>query len=844
MAILTNINDLFTVNSSGEISFNRIGGSTTTGYTFPALDGTANYILKTNGDGVLSWVPDASGGVTGSGSNGQATFWTGTSSVSGDNDFFWDNTNKRLGIGTNVPSAALEVKVANPRVKVTATTGTNPSYLNINNTGGSTYAGQESSVAGSEFTGTTAYASVFGSSSSRNTQFLTNTTVRMTIDTSGNVGIGTSSPTSPTSVTTFLAIEGTTAGIVLSDTGHADYKWDIWNSSGGLFMKYNNTTFGVCQLSSGQVGIGVTTPAAKLQIGSNVDPAQIAESLVHLLSPTASSTVNGFTHLKLDYHGGAAPSSAGAQIMFNQSYHSGNTDYTQPTGSIRGWKTGPDYNYGGGLQLLYQPDAGALGVLVGMTLTGDGYVGIGTDSPDELLHLYKASGNAGLEIEAVSAGDPLIRFVSANNRTGDLYYTDATTLARFSYDHSAIAFKMYAHNNSSVDFYVSETEAYFTQQDVGIGTTSPSTLLNLEKSVDAFQALLIESTATYPAVSNAAGSRFQNSSGSLYMFVDNGGGDYGPTGGTGAASAYAGNFRLTGAYPLQFATSDTLRMTIDATGSVGINEKSPGTYYGDQLVIACPDENGITIMGTASNQKQYLCFASNSTGANAYAGYMAYDHNTNALSLATNGGSNALTIDNTQKAVFASEITSGDDMNCPTKIVIGEGAAPELRLKKTDAGYAKISFYNNPGSSAQVAYISLDAAEDFTYYGASGVDQVFYAGGVLNTTMSSATLTCAGDVVAFSDKKLKKNIKTLDGSKVYKMRGVSFDRIDTGKASSGVIAQEIQKIAPELISESNETLGVAYGNISGYLIEAIKELKAEIEELKQKPCNCNNCNCK
>ena len=91
-----------------------------------------------------------------------------------------------------------------------------------------------------------------------------------------------------------------------------------------------------------------------------------------------------------------------------------------------------------------------------------------------------------------------------------------------------------------------------------------------------------------------------------------------------------------------------------------------------------------------------------------------------------------------------------------------------------------------------------------------------------------------GDIVAYSDKKLKKNIKTLDGSKVYKMRGVSFDRIDTGKKSSGVIAQEIQKVAPELVNESKEgTLGVAYGNLTGYLIEAIKELKAEVEELKK-----------
>lgn len=102
----------------------------------------------------------------------------------------------------------------------------------------------------------------------------------------------------------------------------------------------------------------------------------------------------------------------------------------------------------------------------------------------------------------------------------------------------------------------------------------------------------------------------------------------------------------------------------------------------------------------------------------------------------------------------------------------------------------------------------------------------------------AGSLVMSGDIVAYSDKKLKKNIKTLDGSKVYKMRGVSFDRIDTGKSSSGVIAQEMQEVAPELVNESDDTLGVAYGNLTGYLIEAIKDLKAEIEELKKCKCDC------
>ena len=99
----------------------------------------------------------------------------------------------------------------------------------------------------------------------------------------------------------------------------------------------------------------------------------------------------------------------------------------------------------------------------------------------------------------------------------------------------------------------------------------------------------------------------------------------------------------------------------------------------------------------------------------------------------------------------------------------------------------------------------------------------------------TGTFTASADVVAYSDKKLKDNVETLDGSKVFDMRGVSFNRNDQdGKLSSGVIAQELEMIAPELIHESEDgTKGVAYGNTVGYLIEAIKLLKAEVDDLKK-----------
>ena len=137
----------------------------------------------------------------------------------------------------------------------------------------------------------------------------------------------------------------------------------------------------------------------------------------------------------------------------------------------------------------------------------------------------------------------------------------------------------------------------------------------------------------------------------------------------------------------------------------------------------------------------------------------------------------------------------------------------------------------------------LNVAGTLTVTGAGGcvaTKFVDYGNGsyYLDPASTSTSLNVAGsgvfasDVIAFSDKKLKTNIKTLDGTKVLKMRGVSFDRIDNNKKGSGVIAQELQEIAPELIPDNNGTLGVSYGNITGYLIEAIKNQQKQIDDLK------------
>ena len=99
----------------------------------------------------------------------------------------------------------------------------------------------------------------------------------------------------------------------------------------------------------------------------------------------------------------------------------------------------------------------------------------------------------------------------------------------------------------------------------------------------------------------------------------------------------------------------------------------------------------------------------------------------------------------------------------------------------------------------------------------------------------TGNFTATGNVSAYSDIRLKDNIETLDGSKVLDMRGVSYTK--DGKAGSGVIAQELEKVAPELVMTDEKEDGiksVAYGNLVGYLIEAVKEQQKQIDELKAK----------
>jgi hypothetical protein len=111
------------------------------------------------------------------------------------------------------------------------------------------------------------------------------------------------------------------------------------------------------------------------------------------------------------------------------------------------------------------------------------------------------------------------------------------------------------------------------------------------------------------------------------------------------------------------------------------------------------------------------------------------------------------------------------------------------------------------------------------------------------TFAGNNNFTVNGSITETSDSKLKTNITTLKNSldKVLNLRGVEFDRIDNGEHRIGLIAQEVEQIIPEVVSESKDGIkSVSYGNIVSLLIEAIKEQNSTINNLKNEINNLKN----
>ena len=150
------------------------------------------------------------------------------------------------------------------------------------------------------------------------------------------------------------------------------------------------------------------------------------------------------------------------------------------------------------------------------------------------------------------------------------------------------------------------------------------------------------------------------------------------------------------------------------------------------------------------------------------------------------------------------------------------------------SGSAGVS-YNDSAGTLTISATDTNTDTNTTYSAGNGLS-------LSGTTFSmsgsyTGSFTASGDITAYSDDSLKTNVQVIDGAlgKVEAIRGVTFERIEDGSVSTGVIAQELEAVLPEAVKTDEEGLRhVAYGNITGLLIEAVKELSAQVEELKKK----------
>ena len=161
-----------------------------------------------------------------------------------------------------------------------------------------------------------------------------------------------------------------------------------------------------------------------------------------------------------------------------------------------------------------------------------------------------------------------------------------------------------------------------------------------------------------------------------------------------------------------------------------------------------------------------------------------------------------------------------------------------------DAGGDDVKFHDSGTLRGFVSMVNTD----LTIQSSTQDRDIIFKGDDGGSAITALTLDMSGagaatfnnDVTAFSDKRLKTDISNIENGldKVMQMQGVYYKRndIEDPREQIGVLAQDMEAIMPEIVltaDDDMQTKSVDYGKLTSVLIEAIKELKIEIDELKK-----------
>jgi len=294
------------------------------------------------------------------------------------------------------------------------------------------------------------------------------------------------------------------------------------------------------------------------------------------------------------------------------------------------------------------------------------------------------------------------------------------------------------------------------------------------------------------------------------------------------------------------ATSDTLTITSrvdsridpasDATYDLGAGTNrwrnivasgvcSATSFVGDGANLT---NTGATLSAASGSQRLVLTSLTSGTMTTAATeAALAYNASTNTLTAGTFSGSGA------SLNSIPNSATTATTSNTGSTIVSRDSSG------NFSAGTITASLTGNvTGNATSADTVDTTATSSNATYYINFVDSSSSTAG--ETIRMSSTLTYNPSTQQFtnsSDERLKTNIVGITGAveKVQQLRGVEFDWISSGHHSVGVIAQDVEKVLPELVATRDDGMkGVDYGKLTAVLIEAIKEQQVQINELKSR----------
>ena len=605
---------------------------------------------------------------------------------------------------------------------------------------------------------------------------------------SGGTGITYNSGTGVISYSGTVYTDASVRGLVSAGTGLS------YNSSTGVFS-YSGTVY---TDSSIRALISLTTTGSSGAATYNNTTGVIN---------VPNYTLAGLGGISLTSLSGSAP------ITYNSS--TGAIGITQATTSTNGYLSATDWNTFNGKQSA-------------LTL------GNVTESVSNVLMFPDGGTNktiGNLSIQVVQAGSTSSGYLSTtdwntfNNKQNAITLTTTGTSGAATFSGGTLNIPQYQSaltnpvtgtgTSGYVTFWngtstISGDSAHFwdnTNKRLGIGTSSPNHPLSVKSDSSANGINIIAESGGYGQLSfsNAGNTVIGNAitqvpnSTSYDMYL----------------STYNG-------------TSRTTKMVITGAGNVGIGTSSPSTNL---HILKSTSGEVLRIESTATNTgtvSPYLQFVSaNQVGGTGFStGYIGtmWTAEGNGFSM-----------------IFATKAVDGGQVErfrITHDGLFGVGSSVATRSFQITRN--RTAFINAEGVT--VAIGSSNAPLEFYSNNVNAINVTSSGNVLLNTTTDngeklyvSGSIRATGSITANSDARLKKNIERIENAleKVEQISGYTYNTIYDEDRHAGVIAQEIDKVLPEIVNKGNDGLmGVEYGNISALLIEAIKEQKGIIDSLQ------------